>query len=160
MHTPSFVVRLLPNAGDMSNESKMTLEERIVQNIKSDTLMTLVGDEDAILELTRRAVSEALYQPRRVKKDWGGWDDKDSPVTEAAREVAKKAIEKIAEAEIERLTSDPAVIQQVRECLAVAFPDAMGSRMYAFVDAAIQRTKMETFGAVQEAIRNGIIPTR
>jgi hypothetical protein len=32
--------------------------------------------------------------------------------------------------------------------------------MYAFVDAAIQRTKMETFGAVQEAIRNGIIPTR
>lgn len=144
----------------MSNERKMTLEERIVQNIKSDTLMTLVGDEDAILELTRRAVSEALYQPKRVPKSYGGWEEKDSPVIDAARDVAKKAIEKIADAEIERLASDPVVIQQVRECLAAAFPGAMESRMYAFVDGAITRAKMDTINAVQDAIRSGLIQLR
>jgi len=33
--------------------------------------MALVGDEDALLELTKRAVNEALYQPRRVRVESG-----------------------------------------------------------------------------------------
>lgn len=44
------------------NSPKMTLEERIVQTLKDDSLMKLVGDEDAITELVKRAISRSALR--------------------------------------------------------------------------------------------------
>ena len=137
----------------MSNEAKMTLEERVVQKIKSDTLMSLVGDEDAILELTRRAVREALYQPKRIPRSYGGFDEKDSMVVEAARDVAKAAVLKVAESEIERLVADPDFCKIVRDALAAALPDALAGQLLSMVHGIQHEARSSAFTAAQEAIR-------
>lgn len=81
----------------MSNSENMTLEERIVQKLKDDTLMSLVGDEDAILELAKRAINEALFKDRQrpdPNNSYRSLHDP-SPVVTAAGNAADRVAEKV-----------------------------------------------------------------
>lgn len=109
----------------MSNEAKMTLEERMVQTLKSDHLMKLVGDEDAITELVTRAIREALFQPKRVPRSYGGFDETDSIVVREARNVAQKAAEKVAAELCEELMKSDSFRDNVREAMVRCLPQIM-----------------------------------
>lgn len=54
-----------------NNSLGMTFEERIVSTLKDDKLMALVGDEDAITDLVKRAISETLFKPVVTKDRYG-----------------------------------------------------------------------------------------
>lgn len=125
-----------------SNAKAMTLEERLVQHIKETGLGVLITDEDAITELTRRAVREALLQPKREQDRYGNYSQqKDSPVVEAARVIAKTAIEKVTAAEVERIVADPETMAAIRTAIIAHLPlvmHMMGERLanQAAVDGA------------------------
>ncbi len=104
------------------NERKMTLEEKLVQKIKGDSLMSLIGDEDAILELVKRAITEALYQPRRTMKQYGGYDEIDSPLVEATRKLAESACKIIAERIIKEIMSDKTIREEINKAIGVMLP--------------------------------------
>lgn len=107
----------------MSNNSqKMTLEEKLVQHIKEVGLGALITDEDAITELTRKAVEQALFQPRRVPNGSYHYIDKDAPVVEAARQVADGALAKIFDERIQALFDDPKSKDALDKAIAGAFP--------------------------------------
>lgn len=105
-----------------SNAAKMTLEERLVQHIKSTGLGALIDDEDAITELTRRAIREALTQPTRTMADYGRVVEADSPAVKAAREVATAAATMIVAAEVARMEATPEFMKAVREALLLCLP--------------------------------------
>lgn len=107
----------------MSNNSqKMTLEEKLVQHIKEVGLGALITDEDAITELTRKAVEQALFQPRRIPNGSYHYTDKDAPVVEAARQIADVALAKIFEERIKALFDDPQSKKALDRAIANAFP--------------------------------------
>lgn len=110
------------------NEAKMTLEERITQRIKDDTLMAVVGDEDAINELVTRALAEAIFQPRRVKKEYGVREEFDSPVVAAARTAAAKVAEKICEKLVDHLLTNDDVRKAVLDHLVASLPAVIQNR--------------------------------
>ena len=136
----------------MSNSEKMTLEERVVQKIKSDTLMALVGDEDAILELAKRAVREALYQPQRKARSYGGWDESDSVVVEAARDVAKQVSEKVTTTLVEELLSDKEFKKKLTETIAQVFPSIISSTLERQLGVFITMSSREMYDELRAEI--------
>lgn len=122
----------------MSNEVKMTLEERIVQQIKSDTVMSLVGDEDAITELVKRAIQEALFQPRRVPNSYSR-ESVDSPVVATARDVAVKVATKTAESMVKAILEDKATKEALIDGLLKNLPLALAKMMTEGMQLEIDR---------------------
>jgi hypothetical protein len=104
----------------MSNSQNMTLEERIVQKLKSDTLMELVGDEDAITTLVTRAINEALFKER---DDGNYYHPKKvpSPVMNAAEHVAKR----ITADAVTKFLADEKTMQLVDQIIAAEMPRAI-----------------------------------
>lgn len=111
----------------MSNEAKMTLEERIVQTLKDDHLMKLVGDEDAITHLVHRAINEALYEPRYVPNPngYGQQQKKDSVSVAAARDVAEAAAKALAADLTAELLEDPDFRERVKRGIINAIPNTL-----------------------------------
>lgn len=109
----------------MSNEAKMTLEEKMVQTLKSNHLMKLVGDEDAITELVKRAINEALYQPRRIPQSYGRYDEKDSLVVELSRDVAREAAVAVSKEITDQLIEDEKFRATVKKAMMSCIPDIM-----------------------------------
>lgn len=138
-----------------SNSKTMTLEERIVQSLKDDTLMKLVGDEDAITELVRRAVKEALYQPARVPTTYGRYDEKDSPVVQAARNVANQAAEQLAAELIANLKGDANFEREFRAALAKSIPGVLVTAFRQYVEAESTSRMNEAVANLENRIRNG-----
>lgn len=137
-----------------SNISKMTVEERLVKHIKETGLGLLIDDEDAITELTRRAIEAALIQPRRVYT--GGYYDRDqdSPVVAAAREVAREALRKLADEQIEKIKADPKSMEAIQRGMGAAVAEVLKEGISQLMNYAAQN-------AVQQALQplrdNGLL---
>lgn len=135
----------------MSNAAKMTLEEKLVQHIKDVGLGALIDDEDAITELTRKAVQQALITPRKERvNDWSS-RDVPAPAVQAAEAIAKRAIEKIVDEEVERLKADPGTMKAVREAMALMWPKVIHDKMNGFYDYAIQNAAIEAGNTLRNA---------
>lgn len=111
-----------------SNSENMTLEEKIVQHLKSDTLGKLV-DEDALAKLVSRAIEESMFKERRVpgENTWSSPRVFSSPVVEAAQEVgrtaAKKLIDDIAGKMLENQEFRDAICKRFATEIAVAMSE-------------------------------------
>lgn len=136
-----------------ANSPQMTLEEKIVQKIKESALGSLVGDEDALTELTKRGIHEALFQPIRMQKQYGGWEDKDSPVVAAARKIADEAVKKIVEAEIVRLMRDVKVQKAVMDAMIAVVPNIIATRAYELINEASRDSAQRAMNALTDAMR-------
>jgi len=137
-----------------TNSPKMTLEEKLVQNLKEEKLYALLGDEDALLELVRRALHEALFQPTRIPRQYGGWDDKDSVVVAAARQMAKDGCAKLVDEMIAQILADPHIKTVIKEAIAVAMPEAIGHRIVNHLATFGELTVSEAYARVEAAIRD------
>jgi hypothetical protein len=136
-----------------ANSPKMTLEARLVQHMKTVGLGALIDDEDAITELAKRAVQEALFQPTRTL-DGGGWGrtvESDSPVVAAAREVAKAAMEKLVSGEIERMMADPKAKEAIRNAIAVSTLTAIQSTAENNLRAQVQLMQTDVLQVLRNA---------
>lgn len=135
-----------------TNSKNMTLEERIVQNIKDEKLFALIGDEDAITELTRRALREALFQNRRERTGEYSWNDKerDSPVVEAAREQATIVAKEVAR----ELLTDPEVRQKINEALSQLLPVVLMDIMRSGIKEVADSGAHKAFAMVSAAVQN------
>ena len=125
----------------MSNEAKMTLEEKITQRIKDDTLMAVVGDEDAITDLVKRALDEALFQPIRIRKEYGGYDEYDSPVVAAARDAAKEVCGNITEHLTKHLLDNEEVRKAIIDHVVASLPNIIGEIMAGTLRSHAEITK-------------------
>ncbi|MEM8801105.1 MAG: hypothetical protein AAGF55_01070 [Pseudomonadota bacterium] len=140
---------------DNSNEEKMTIEEKIVQKIKSDTLMSLVGDEDAITKLAERAIQEALYQPRR-KYDGYRSTEEDSVAVEAAREVAKKAAESVCEKIISEMLETDDFRAKVHKTFVNLLPQVLIAGVWSSVRSEADLASSSAIGDLRsELFRSG-----
>ena len=134
------------------NESKMTLEEKLVQKIKTDSLMALVGDEDAIHELVKRAITEALYQPRRTMKSYGGYDEIDSPIVEATREIAEGACKVIAERIIKEIMSDKTIREEINKAIGSMLPAVIRGYLDAGLTTHLESASTDAQLKLREAL--------
>lgn len=142
----------------MLNEAKMTLEEKIVQRLKNDTLMAVIGDEDALLELTKRAIQEALFQPQKRDSGYGRTENIDSIVVAAARKVAQKAIEKVTDQCTEELMANPEFKTKFGEFIAQAIPTIILERFDRNITDNFRRGMMdnhETLRAMAKSVMEG-----
>lgn len=107
-----------------SNAAKMTVEERLVQRLKDDTVLAAITDEDVLTKLAERAVKEAFFQPRRVRNgnSYGrDYEEKDSPVVEAAR----AAVTKMANRAIDALLADPENQRLLHDAIVKLLPEVL-----------------------------------
>jgi len=141
----------------MSNAAKMTLEEKLVQHIKDVGLGALITDEDAITELTRKAVESALLQPRRTK-DGYQYNEKDSPVVESARAVADMALAKIFDERVAILFASPEALDCLNKAIAIAFPVALEKAASNALHTAFASTRFEIEGSILQQLRSRGIP--
>lgn len=132
-----------------SNSEQMTLEERVVQTLKDDTLMKLVGDEDAIAELVKRALYEALYQPKRIPKGYGGYEQRDSVVVAAARNAATEACAKA----VPELVASMFEREEVKKALADAVAAAVPGLIHEGVRMAMESTAHFAVENLREQLR-------
>jgi hypothetical protein len=138
-----------------SNSQTMTVEERLVQKLKGEALLTLVEDEDALTELARRAVNLALFEKRWTPGDTWNRKELPSPAVAAAQAVAEKAAEAVVQAEIDRLKEDPKFQKSVREALALAMPTVIDRIAMQGIGRLINDAQMQAMIDVQQMIREG-----
>lgn len=108
-----------------SNSKNMTLEDRIVQDLKENRLGALIGDEDALAALAKRAIDEALFKDRFITEGYG-YNKKDvrkpSLVVETAKEIAEKAIAKCIDDLFQKVLEDPNTRKIIDEAIASLLP--------------------------------------
>lgn len=138
----------------MSNSAAMTLEEKLVQHIKTIGLGALIDDEDAIAELTKRAIDQALLQPQRIRKEYGGYEERDSLVVAAARVIASKAIEGLTAELVKHLSLNRQVQQAVLDAVVAALPAAIAGRASQIVSSGEASAQANTLFRLQEMVRN------
>lgn len=139
----------------MTNSANMTLEEKLVQRLKNLELFQLVDDEDAILELTTRAVREATIQPRRELDHFGRVRETDSPVLVAARAHAEKVMEKIADKAMEDLFADPKAKKLLYEAMISLIPQVLMSRLDDGLAKLIQGESARQIQELRDYLRGG-----
>ncbi len=125
------------------NSSKMSLEEKLVQIIKTNHLSSLIDDEDAMTDLVRRAVSEALFKEVVVRDEYNRKTTSESLVVQAARTHAEALVKKVT---IELFDNDEShklirnlVIDMLPRAIEVYFSNSMSSLMQSFVANSISQ---------------------
>lgn len=143
----------------MSNEAKMSLEEKIVQRLKDDTLMMAVGDEDMLTDLVKRAVHESLFQRKRIKE--GGYNgksyDEDSLVVQVAKEVIRPVCENVAKDMVTKVLESQEVKEAINEAMPRMIFDAMTNRAHTAVSNIADACSWDAQNKVLEAIKNNQI---
>lgn len=139
------------------NATKMSLEQRFVQNLKEERLFALLGDEDALTELVKRAIHEALYQPERIHAGYGRIEEKDSIVVKTAKEIAARVADKLIADMATELLADQTVRLAVLEAMARGIPEAIRNGLYGAVQSFGTQTADATLMRVQDAIRNKML---
>ena len=136
----------------MQNSQKMTLEERIVQSLKDDTLMKLVGDEDAITELVRRALVESLFKDREVIGPHS-WNTQklSSPAVAAASSAAEKICNKI----VDDLLSDPEIYKTLKNAMIDMLPKAIEYRLHRMVDSIVDKANADSVATIRQLKSSG-----
>jgi hypothetical protein len=129
-----------------SNAPAMTLEQRIVQNLKDDTLMKLVGDEDAMTELVKRAVHEALFKSRTVRDGSYSTKEVDTPVVEAARATAAR----LAQAAVDEVLSSPENRRRVLDAIVDLLPAAITGYLSGAVGSLVNTASNDAIRRVME----------
>lgn len=138
-----------------SNSEKMTLEEKLVQQIKTTTLAGLIDDEDAIASLVKKAIHEALFQSRIIYTGKYGESKKiDSPVVEAARDVVKQATSKIIEELIVDLLQKDEFKTIVRDMFADMLPLVMKEYITGYVREFQELTFTNNIIRFKDCIKN------
>lgn len=110
-----------------SNSENMTLEEKIVQHLKSDTLGKLV-DEDSLAKLVTRAIEESMFKERRVPgaNTWSDSRVLNSPAVEAAQAVGREAAKKL----IDELVGKMLENQEFRDAICKRFATEIAVAMH------------------------------
>lgn len=139
----------------MSNEKQMTLEEKLVQHIKDDKLIMLLGDEDAITELTKRAVTAALFADRKDPNDRSIYNSRmiPSPAVEAAKDVA----DKLAKAAVDAIVSDDEIRKKFREAVADALPAAIANHLSGAISSLMSASSANSMAMLRDAVRNNTL---
>jgi adenylate kinase family enzyme len=140
----------------MSNEKKMSLEEKLVQRIKSDTLMAAIGDEDMLTELVRRALHEALFQERTISTGYPTKKEQ-SLVIKEAKEIAKNAITEVAKEMFDEIISKPEVRETINKAMPNMIIGALKSAMAFGVSNVITSASHEAESNIRTAIQNNQI---
>lgn len=130
-----------------SNSAQMTFEEKVVQHIKEQSISVLMDDEQALTDLTRRAVNEALFKDRPD----GSYSRKEAPVHEFAREIAKRLFEKMIDKEVKRMEKDPEVMAIMRQSIALMMPEVLKTGAHNLFGSIIQQSNMETVQLLKQA---------
>jgi len=135
------------------NVSKMTLEEKLVQKIKGDSLMSLIGDEDAMLILVKRALHEALYQPIR-KHSPSGYNTRteDSPVVAATRQAADTACATIAGRIVKEIMSDETIRKEINNAIGVMLPSVILGWLETGLSTHLEKSSADAQIQLREAL--------
>lgn len=104
-----------------------TVEQKMIKAVKNTGLAALLEDEVAIKTLSERALQEALYQPVRIPKSYGGFEYKDSIVVEAARDIARTAVNTAATQMVQELIANPEVRTAIMDAIIKSLPAAIAS---------------------------------
>lgn len=126
-----------------SNSKNMTLEDKLVQNIKETQLGALIGDEDALAELTKRAVDEALFKTT-YKKEGSGFHEKivtvPPLVVQVAREQAEKVTKTFLDQQFKEIMENPETMKAINDAIVTLLPGIVSG----FVDQQIRDLKYNT----------------
>ena len=119
----------------MSNSNNMSVVEKLTQHIKDTGLSTLMdGDEDAINELSKQAIHEALFKERTISKGYGSYETKQSKLVEVATEKLEKLLDEMATNIVKQLMEDPVnreiVMGELVRLLPLALVKAMQGSLY------------------------------
>ena len=135
----------------MSNVAKMTLEEKLVQHLKKDTLMNAIGDEDMMTELVKRALHEALFQERSVGQ---GYDTRKEPslAVQTAKQIASEACAEVAREMFAEVVERPAVKQAIHDALPHLVLNALKDAVAGDVRNAFSQASLDAEDRIRSAI--------
>lgn len=137
----------------MSNSAKMTVEEMLVQKIKTDSLASIITDEDVLTKLAQRAIQEALFQPRRKESTgYGNWTELPSPVVTAATMIAQEIAMTIGEV----LKKDQALMQAVREAIIIGLPNEIRNMNIGLVNDVLRKAGMDATNKILAFKHTGV----
>lgn len=136
----------------MTNEARMTLEEKLVQRIKDDTLMAAVGDEDMLTDLVKRALHEALFQKRKVSDGYNRSHEEPSLVVQEATTIARDAIEKVSEGMFQKAIENEDVKAAIEKAMPHMMMDAFRSAVDVRVHTAIAAARDEAILHLQSTL--------
>lgn len=139
-----------------NNSTSMSLEDRIVQEIKDQSLFKLVGDEDAIRNLVERAVKQAIFEPRTTG---AGYERRttDSIAIATAKEVAKKAAADLLASMCAELAKDESFQKAVAAAISAQLPAAISGFTASLVISANEQTKVAVMNTLTTAANDGML---
>lgn len=125
-----------------SNSKQMTFEEKVVQHIKEQSIAVLLDDEEALTDLTRRAVHEALFKDRSTTNGYST-TKQEALIFEYSRKIAERALNKLVEQEVEKLVGNPEVLASLRSALILMLPKVAEQAMSGFYNRLTEESARE-----------------
>lgn len=123
-----------------SNSIKRTLEERITEKIRDESLLAILGDEDAITEMVRRSVHEALFSeiPAQSRNE----KPRPSPLVATAGELAKKLCDSHLTPMFDKMLEDPEIKQVIVNTMIRLLPEVIYNSMFEKFNQSLETTKV------------------
>jgi dGTP triphosphohydrolase len=125
----------------------MSVEDLLVADLKANRLGALIGDEEALAKLAKRAINEALFKEREEYRGSGYSQSTvklPSPVMQAAQDVCKAAIDKLMTDMIAEMLDNPETMKIVKEAIAGLLPSIIIRHVDMTAMELYRRTQADT----------------
>jgi len=128
---------------------------RAIQSVLNDKLkdkdfvLDLMSDE-AMRDLAKRTIREALFQPVRMKTSEYSTREQDSPAVDAARRIANLAAKEIVDRMTRHLINDDEFRKLVAEALATALPQVIRGFWHEQIERQQEQAVIKMSRMIQE----------
>lgn len=130
---------------NVSNSKAMTIEDLLVQRLKTDTLYQLVGDEDALRELTTKALEKALFTTKTVYNDY---TRETKELRSAVLQAAEVPVKELVLDVMKTLSDDPAFRELVRQAVLASIPTAIKEYSKGLVTSLLNQAEVNTLNQI------------
>lgn len=137
----------------MAETKPLTLEEKLIRHLQGSGFAALAEDHDAVVELARKAINQALITPRNTPGS--SWNDRQipAPAVKAAEQAAEAACKELVLVETTRLQNDPIFIHAIREAIAARLPVVFDELLRGSVVSMMRDTAESAILTAQARIR-------
>jgi hypothetical protein len=119
----------------MTAGTNISVEDRLSEMIKKSEVGAFLGEED-LLELSKRVIQRAVFEPRKVARSYGGFDEGNPILVDLVLEAFKPEVTKYAQEWVEKLKTTEEFKELLSNAMAHALPTALLMVMREFITSS------------------------
>ena len=130
---------------------------KLIQHVQREGFSWLTDDAEALKELARRAINQALITPIPIPgaSYYDQIKERPAPVVAAVQEIAEQVTKEVVAGEVARLKSDPEFLQKLQAAIIAHFPVAILAAVRTTMEEVVEASCRKSIAEINQQIQQG-----